>query len=641
MKRFLMLLMLCALLATVALSACDCDGGDPPEEPNPHNISAGYTYGFSLEHGCLIRYDYNEFGQPLGATDVAWDTLLPMRYLGGNETYKIYDSLYEYDREGRLVGHRLYGAEMQIEFDEHGYPRSSWGYSSGDRYSVTYTCNSEGRIILASITKGELPKYATTFTYEYDAKGRPTRVTASKNDYVVTYSYSDGAVKGEEYGEVYTLSFTEDGRPERYKSEDEYLARAEWSYDEASGRCVKFSDPFGMMLSDGYTAPTVCNLSYDEAGRLALVEAHLGTESSNKYYKYDRSYEYGSEGELVRTVETACYAKDEQRKITRIELSGGGVADLTIEYFATGEDGVERPTRRTVNEYDADTGCYVHGYTLYIDADGKEAKSIATTASYDEYCRFIKKSYDTYDRETGELKDRLEYEYAYEGSDLVRHTERTLHDSEYYGGPSSKTSEYVDLVLVREIKEWEITESESGDVYRDVCTTHYNEEGVETRVEDLRFLNGEPFFVDVLTYDLVEGNGIRYVNETTNYEIYNLHHYDKNVKTVFVKTYSDIVAGWTTVKREYSDDVLIYEHDVAYELGWEQIDETSSTLGREVSGEYKYYGANGVLERREVCEYEYHENNYRSRKAVKVYDASGALLREYEERYDEKGQLIP
>ena len=124
MKKIRILsLLLCLVLLVLhvcMLSAC--------QKPKAHtnNEAASYFYGYSLYNRCLVRYDFNAAGQPLAAVFVDWYTLQPLEIL----SKPTYDRRYEYDHEGRLVGHEVHGASLTLEFDEAGNPVRGIGFSN-------------------------------------------------------------------------------------------------------------------------------------------------------------------------------------------------------------------------------------------------------------------------------------------------------------------------------------------------------------------------------------------------------------------------------------------------------------------------------------------------------------------------------
>ena len=190
-RKILTKIIVVAVLAVTALLLVACRPKVPNDEAvNKHNVATSHFFVLSATDKKLYRCDFNEYGRPLGMICVDWYTLQPACYFGSER-----DSIYEYDENGRMIGHTYFGAKMELEFDERGYPTQGVGFASlGATYKITYECDEQGRIRKETVVRSN-----GTVVWEYDEQGRLVR-----EDEDTVYAYDADQI---------TITLTYDSKP--------------------------------------------------------------------------------------------------------------------------------------------------------------------------------------------------------------------------------------------------------------------------------------------------------------------------------------------------------------------------------------------------------------------------------------------
>lgn len=619
------------VIFTLSLSLYACSD----EEENPRNIPVSHSYGISLERDThLVRYDYNEFGDILGVTHLSFDTLLPLRL--SKTTYR--DRAYEYDREGRIVGYSVEGTPLEVTFDDKGFPVSAKGYVQGYECKAEFACNAEGKI-----TEETFFYMPYTYKYEYDELGRPICVTRCNNgvpdpsDYQVIYGYHPDFVKATSDDYVYRLNLNESGLPIALTIDDKYLPWAKWSYDE-SGRCVEFEDTRGDLIYPYQTAKSTN--TYDDEGRLSSISTSAEYDNSFKktYYKYEHTYEYGEDGEVARITYKTFNQTNDKSEVTVYDLAGGKLAKAYTECFEHYGSDEGKLASVSVASYFTDRN-KVREYKTYVyDEAGVERLESEQLYYLDEQGRRMADVSSKYDKK-GELKYKTVYSYEYneEGKES-RSAVYKINDQYYYGATTLEIKEYSDGVLRRKTIELETTDDE--DLVEERSVYEYNEKGVDTKRTAISYRNGELYLE---TESLCNENGLTETSEYIYYEAYNIKNEGKAVRTEYRSTYyrgsSDLYR--TVHLLEYKNDILVYESISDNVDDREKIyGDEGTALERSVRKERKFYTDSGELERTEKIEYEHHDTYYKSKESVKVYDASGKLVRDYVNTFAEDGRPI-
>lgn len=619
------------VIFTLSLSLYACSD----EEENPRNIPVSHSYGISFERDThLVRYDYNEFGDILGVTHLSFDTLLPLRL--SKTTYR--DRAYEYDREGRIVGYSVEGTPLEVTFDDKGFPASAKGYVQGYECKAEFACNAEGKI-----TEETFFYTPYTYKYEYDELGRPICVTRCNkgvpdpSDYQVIYGYHPDFVKATAGNYIYRLNLNESGLPIALTIDDKYMPWAKWSYDE-SGRCVEFEDTRGgLVYKDKTTKSTIC---YDDAGRLSSVSASAEYDNSftKTYYKYEHTYEYGEDGNPIRTTEKMIDRTNDKYHTTVCDLEDGKIAHTFTEYFELyGSDEGKLYQTSEVFCFTDKNDVRTH-ITLVYDTDGVGRKKAEYTSYRVPLGRRIA-DVDIQYNEKGEFRAKTVNSYELdEEKDIYRTGVYKINDEYYYGATTMEIKEYVGDVLRRKTIELETTDDE--DLVEQRAVYEYNEKGIDTKRTVISYRNGELY---AETESLCNENGWTETSEYIYHEAYNIKNEGKAVRTEYHSTYyrgsSDLYR--TVHLFEYKNDILVYESISDNDDERENVyGEEGTAIERSVREERKFYTDSGELERTEKIEYEYHDTYYKSKESVKVYDTSGKLVRDYVNTFAEDGRPI-
>ena len=359
MKKIRFLLSLIALMMVVtlvlSLAACKRDGEKLPEDPDEppahiNNEVASYFYGYSLKHQQLFRYDFNAAGRPLGAVAVDWYTLQPCKNLQGSA----YDRHYEYDHNGRLIGHEIGGAPLSIEYDEVGNPVRSVGFSRvGGIVTVEYTCGEQGDILSERVTQ-HAPTVAPTASqitvYTYDEDGR----LIGENDYAYTYDkdtilfdvWYDGSVRPA------TVALGENGEILSFQLSMKESFSYDWTYDE-DGRCISSR---GRTLHGPLVMTAECQTVRDENGR--LIEANVDREPSVQGANVEDLRYCLTYDEVGQVAQSIIYDLKDGRytQCLTCNFVDGMKKSYSQDSYVTDASGNEKIIRDSVTEYDPVTG---------------------------------------------------------------------------------------------------------------------------------------------------------------------------------------------------------------------------------------------------------------------------------------------
>ena len=632
MKKIRFLLSLIALLMAVTLllsfAACkknDQEFPEDPDEPPAHtnNEVASYFYGYSLKHQQLFRYDFNAAGRPLGAVAVDWYTLQPCKNLQGSA----YDRHYEYDHNGRLIGHEIGGAPLSIEYDELGNPVRSVGFSRvGGIVTVEYTCGEQGDILSERVTQ-HAPTVAPTASqitvYTYDEDGRLTQEDHHAYFYEencvsfeILYKgyYHTAIMNWNEKGDVVSLTFSK--MSDLSFPGQKFLY--EWMYD-VDGRCVTSG---GNTFDSPWSELTECLTVWDENGR--LIEADIDVENgATEPSRVDRRYllAYDEKGNVKESI--MYYLKD-GKYTTRFtdEFVDGVRVRSSQDRYGTDESGNEKIFPTFVNEYDAVTGKNVKSSNY-----SKNELEMEWIAEYDTLGRLVVSVREDYRSEMLYQENRTEYEYG-EKEDVVK--KKILQISFAMDRYDSLIYEYENDVAVRLL-----FESESTLDGKRVRTVRDNQLDPKTEATVHRVTK---IYEDgILTEE--EEMAVDYLSEHEWNETF-----DKTVYTdgkVSLKvSQKDLDDGRSvTLEKQYENDILILDKTTRKEPGtWREGERVYYT--RPTSETFVYYAKDGSFDRREEWEYAYHDNGYRSEVLCQTYDEDGKLKHYKMETYDEAGNLI-
>ena len=630
MKKILTLaLAFAALLMALCLTAC-------PKKQDPMNTVAYFEHGFSVEQMAILRYEYNAQGKILNILVLDWNTLFPAMKADTND----FDISYRYDSTGKLISHTFHGANMVLEYDENGHVKHSRGYRVGQAYSIDYTCDESGTIRSISLTKDGSSLGTQAATYEYTEAGKLLKEGKFE------YSYGDGEIaisngdtkvaqtyriKLNASSHIQEISFQKKGDYPDYKTRDVWY---KWSYDEA-GVCVA-SEGYSEYLDFEYL--TTCSLTYDKKGRLvdALTEVD---EACPTMRSYAVSYEYGKDGLVSRANYREVAAPDSKTgSYNNVrEYVGGRLAKSMGEHFPT----ASRPyTIRSTSIYDPATGHYLSGSSEYVDAQGKPVKpeglfSPLHAYRYDEMGRRI--YHRATDYRSGEIEEDTEYFYHYnDQSEIVQTVKKVLKD--IYGTTSTETTDYEGGIKTRETIEhfWNKEAHDLKKERRSLNVYDYDTEGRQTHYHlktydidgETEILRGE----EETHYDFVKGNGI--------YERFSNALYDESGKLEQTNlSIEDEEGNYVVTTCDYENGV-VRKKTVENNVRQKWIFDKGTAFSRPTDDKVEYFTASGEIEKTEVNEYEYHENNYRSKHTCRLYDADGKLIETIVYEYDEAGQLI-
>ena len=621
---FLMLLLMTALLLVA------CRPNTPGDKlVNKHNVATSHTYVLSVKDKRLYRCDYNEYGRLLGMIAVDWYTLQPGCYFGNEK-----DSIYEYDENGRMIGHTYFGAKMELEFDERGYPTQGVGFASlGATYKITYECDEQGRIRKETVVRSN-----GTVVWEYDEQGRLVRegedvsYAYDGNQITLTLTYdrtpAEIVLTLSEAGDISKFDMTVDyAKPKR-----EWY---EWTYDE-SGRCVSSEGTTFDRFYNGFV--DTCTMTYDEAGRILSSVTDMDSSASEPTNEIRREWEYDTSGAIVRTVD---YTGKQNNSATRgtTYFQNGIRCSRKFEKLSV-KDGVETLTYHTDYEYDAETGFMLGNRTMYHKADGTLMLDSELLHEYDEKFRctaYVYKQYKNGEPFTEE-HTYTRYGEGYEVVQLV--TEEIDHQ---YPSRIVTTTDYEAHRKVKLTKETFAPDRMSNmELRRTLSVQVYDAEG-QVVTYDYYTYRGDT--MDTLSdlireeherNDYTEGNGWQKVEQIKHYEGGKLtdetsQTYDEQGMIDYEST--DYQNGVKTAFTEgdYEDKLRIER--------WEE-GTTYYTGGRPITYTTTRYDTNGNVTQVEYWEYQYHDNYYTARIACKTCDKDGNVLSNTVKTFNEEGQLL-
>ena len=416
MKKIRILsLLLCLVLVVLyvcMLSAC--------QKPKAHtnNEAASYFYGYSLYNRCLVRYDFNAAGQPLAAVFVDWYTFQALEIL----SKPTYDRRYEYDHEGRLVGHEVHGASLTLEYDEAGNPVRGIGFSNNaEMVMVEYTCTEQGRILSERVICQSLdflhPRAAVPVVYTYDEKGR----LIGENSYA--YHYGENSITfefmDEETPRSVEITLTETGDICSLACPDSEEHRYDWVYDD-QGRCISSK---GRVLSIIWTTVGDCQMTRNENGQ--LIEANIDRFSvlpGRSITDYRYCFVYDETGAIRQTV-VSSYEGDSPLFLRETrDFVGGTLVKYTQEDIGVKQDGQEILHNWYYTEYDKKTGKNLRS-VYYLGKDELQTELIQQYDKKDRWQGSFAKDYMN-----GQLFTERTVEYGYgEKGDIVSMTAETIY----------------------------------------------------------------------------------------------------------------------------------------------------------------------------------------------------------------------
>ena len=629
-RKILTKFIIAAVLAVTALLLVACRPTVPDPEPiNKHNVPASHFYVLSVTDKRLYRCDFNEFGRPLGMIAVDWYTLQPTRYFGSDR-----DSIYEYDENGRLIGHTYFGAKMELEFDERGYPVRSFGYADlGASYKITYECDDAGRIRRETVVRtngmviweydeqGRLVREGEDVAYTYDADQITLSLTYDRTPTEVVLTLN-------ETGDISKFDMTVDYR----KPKREWY---EWTYDE-NGRCVSSEGTTLDRFYDSFV--DTCTITYDEAGRIVSAVTDMDSSLSEPTNEIRREWEYDASGAIVKTVD---YTGKQNNTATRgtTYFQDGIRCDRYFEGLSI-KDGVETVTRHTDYEYDAQTGYMLSSRTMYHKADGTLMLDSESFYEYDEKWRPTAYIYKQYNDGEPYTEEHTYTRYG-EGNEVVQIvTEEIDHR---YPSRIVTTTDYEAKRKVKLTRETFAPDRMSDmELRRALVIQVYDDEG-QVVTYDYYTYRGDT--MDTLNElirerhernDYTEGNGWEKTEQIKTYEGGKLvsdtfKTFDEQGMIDYEQTdyQNGIKSAYT--EGDYEDKIRIDKNGEAT---------TYHVNGRPVTYTTAFYDADGDVTHVEHWEYQYHDNYYTARIACKTCDKDGNLLSQITKTYDEEGNLL-
>ncbi len=600
-----MLLVLAALALFVS-----CKGG------NVHNDAATSRYGIDADTHAIVRYDYNADGMPLGIAVLDPVTLTEARQLTVDR-----DSAYTYDRKGALVGHKHYGAELTMTFDEQGLPVSGVGYDAiGERVYVTYETDASGRITCETVELDEIPR-SYMHTYIYDAQGRVTSWRRAYTERVgldevqkektCDIVYADGAVTTDSY----TLRLDAQGRPTELWRADKSEPSRTWTWDE-SGRLVASA-------GDGETN----ELTYGASGALATVTSKDGESGE---LTSERHYEYDKKGGLVSCTEIN-YAKVDIRVVKETSYEDGRRARGEHFYYQRDAEGNETVTQHVTVQLTKEASLQK---TYQVDGQGNEVLDSVYEITFDDLGRKTRETTSRYAEEGWmSVQAWSAWGYAEDGtmSSMTYDGEAWYREDGVCELSGDRTKHYdAEGVCYLEVYTYEGVEDD-GSVLTSRGESDIDEMGRTLRDRFKGYRDGE----------LIE-EYLRAYNYETDSDVYMTYYGTDYEKGEIVRTYSPtefLNSERVSTEKRYEDGVLRLETQQYRVQAWWHTDEYS-VFARPVNETVKHYDETGALTHTETVVYTYHASDYLASKAFDVTDAEGKPSRSYTEEYDEEGKLV-
>jgi len=628
-KCRLILLGLMLFAALLTLGGCHSD----TEDADPHNVSVKQVYGYAEPFTDLIRYDFNEFGKPLGATLLNWHTLTEEKSL----------STYRYDKAGKLVGHSVLGTELTVEFGEDGLPVRASAFCDTHPYVVYYTCGENGAILVERI----LHHGSEQYLLEYNDLGYPTKING------IEFSVSETGSRFADDDVVYCLRLNEEGRPADIIREGDTWSLCRWNYDD-KGNVTAFD---GREPTRFFRYLLKADMTYDGEGRLLTYKADYGDADKTDFHI---TYHYDNKGGLSETVKVT----DGAKRVTRYQ-KGVPVSEVREEYeekdgvsrlisleetkLSTEEDPVKTIRSYYVKEdgsraiaHYADYTCDKYGNTLTVQyaryreggglsEKGEGANTYRPDGTYQTYGK------SCYYQEDGSLKREEEATQEYDRDGVVIRAIERMNPDNYYYTDTTKTSEYTDGRLTKRTTEALYSGAEDsyfpGKRVRRILVEDYKDGEVQHSYLE-NYLNGELEAKEEMTYRPHPDGGGRKYSEAHR------ENYETAEDGTRVRRVVDQIRGLQDTE-DYT--VTVYHNDVLKSVSYERLvhkqkvtDEVITTSRAEYSLD-KIFDAEGELFVVTECYYEYHENDRLALVRGTICDAEGNVLQTILERYDKNG----
>lgn len=628
-RKILTKIFIAAALAVTALLLVACRPKAPSGEVvNKHNVAASHFYVLSAADEKLYRCDFNEYGRPLGMTCVDWYTLRPERYFGSER-----DSIYEYDENGRIIGHTYFGAKMMLEFDERGYPVKGVGYANnGIRYEIGYECDDLGRIRKETATRSN-----GTVVWEYDEQGRLIRegedvaYTYDAGQITMTLTYdrtpAEVVLMLNETGDICKFDMTVDYR----KPKREWY---EWTYDE-NGRCTASDGTTFDRFYDSFV--DTCTITYDDQGRIASSIADMDSDFAEPTNEIRREWEYDKSGAIAKTV---AYIAEQDGSATRSTayFQNGIQCDRYFEGLSI-KDGVETVTRHTDYEYDAKTGYMLSGRAVYHKADGTQTPDYEIFNEYDDKDRRTSYIYKRY-RDGDLFSEEQTYTRYGDDNEIVQIAVKEI-DYDWDTEIVTTTDYQGEKKIKKTLEKRGPGYAEDPRPWRSVDIEVYDEDGRVVICDSYSYKGNTAEAIDELVreeherYDYTEGNGWEHTLQIKLYENGRLTSdcfktYDEQRRIDYEMTqYQNGVKTTATVgDYEATMRIELWEGGPAY------------YMERPVTYTTTFYDADGNATHVEYWEYQYHDNRYTARIACRTCDKDGNFLSQTVKTFDEEGKLL-
>ncbi|HTG32899.1 MAG TPA: RHS repeat-associated core domain-containing protein [Thermoanaerobaculia bacterium] len=294
---------------------------NPSFEPLRYGYDAkGFLTTLTLPRGRVVAYGYNEAGQllsvrgDLGTTSYAYDPVtarLAERTLPNGLV-----TSYGYDVSGRLaeVTHRDVAGKLQLGFswqlDDQGRPVSETRETAAGLETTSFSYGAGGQI--ASVTFPD----DRAVTYEYDASGRRSRVTETRNgtvavsdytyddlgrliragDETFTYDVNGDLVRRTTPGRTLDYSWDFEGRLNGFRDDRH---RVSWLYDGDGRRISEEVDgrrTYLLQDESGWIGQVLLEVEGDSPKGAKSLRSHLyglealgveGEEGAGSFYLYE------------------------------------------------------------------------------------------------------------------------------------------------------------------------------------------------------------------------------------------------------------------------------------------------------------------------------------------------------------------
>ncbi len=266
--------------------------GDKLNKEKYYNTSASCFYTVDAAYTNIMRYDYNQKGDFLGATLIDAYTMAPMYSdIDMNRTFW-------YDENGKLERITFSGPCFNMTVASDGLSAEGTVDYSGQKITAVVKYGADGRLTTEEYWTEEDGVKMCMFAYNYSEDGTIKDASRNNGMYVGTYTTSSNTLKIElkridgqesEVVESYELVYDDNGNIT--KLSESGTVRMEWTYD-ANGRCISSKDDVGNV---------VCTMSYDDKGRISKA---IGTQNSDTYKSdYTYTYLYNDAGDILTYAE--------------------------------------------------------------------------------------------------------------------------------------------------------------------------------------------------------------------------------------------------------------------------------------------------------------------------------------------------